>query len=73
MQPKEFDLLYCEEESDNAKEEESSYSKMLNTFRNSKSIKVADMDAFLNFYCVRTTDIRNEKTYQSVDRLDGCC
>lgn len=62
MQSKEFDLLYCEAESDNAKEEESSYSKMLNTFRNSKSIKVADMDAFLNFYCVRMTDIRNEKT-----------
>lgn len=63
MQSKEFDLLYCEAESDNAKEEESSYSKMLNTFRNSKSIKVADMDAFLNFYCVRMTDIRNEKTH----------
>lgn len=62
MQSKEFDLLYCEAESDNAKEEESSYSKMLNTFRNSKSIKVADMDAFLNFYCVRMTNIRNEKT-----------
>lgn len=62
MQSKEFDLLYCEAESDNAKEEESSYGKMLNTFRNSKSIKVADMDAFLNFYCVRMTDIRNEKT-----------
>ena len=62
MQSKEFDLLYCEAESDNAKEEESSYGKMLNTFRNSKSRKVADMNAFLNFYCVRMTDIRNEKT-----------
>lgn len=62
MQPKEFDLLYCEAESDNAKEEESSYSKMLNTFRNSKSIKVVDMDAFLNFYCIKMTNVVNEKT-----------
>ena len=62
MQPKEFDLLYCEAESDNAKEEESSYSKMLNTFRNSKSIKVVDIDAFLNFYCVKMTNVVNEKT-----------
>lgn len=55
MQSKEFDLLYCEAESDNAKEEESSYSKMLNTFRNSKSIKDV-VEAFGLDEAVRTND-----------------